>query len=207
MHYGPPLLRWLAGRRNIDLITKIITVIVFIQSSYPWQYSLDLFLFSSSPIPLPCFCELLSTSLVQCLFEPVYSFFYLSEQVIHPVSSLLSSLSLSRSHYKRWSPIELINAECTPFTHWLMSLRRGMSPSWQLLLSRNILMAPHPTKMLRVDQPVPPTLPIPWCSLLLFLKCQRQSWIGQDNKHLNKALSLINERWRGLGRPLTASRR
>lgn len=111
--------------------------------------------------------------------------------------------------------------------HWLMSLAvaavvvaageaRGLggweagwrvSPSWQLLLSRNILMSPLPTKMLRVDRPTPPTLPMPLRAPLLFLKCQRQSRIGQDNKHLNKALSLINERWGGLGRPLTASRR
>lgn len=94
-----------------------------------------------------------------------------------------------------------------PSPRWLMSLRRGLSPNWQLLLSRNILMAPLLTKMLRVDPPVPPISPMPRRSSLVFLKCQRQSWIGQDNKRLNKALSLINERWRGLGMPLTASRR
>lgn len=150
--------------------------------------------------------------------RPVYSRFYLFEQVIHPASALLSLLSLSRSRYKRWSPIELISPECAPFTHtdwwvwWLRRRGRGglgwrVSPSWQLLLRRNILMSPLPTKMLRVDRPTPPTLPMPLRAPLLFLKCQRQSRIGQDNKHLNKALSLINERWGGLGRPLTASRR
>lgn len=61
-----------------------------------------------------------------------------------PVSALLSVLSLSRSHYKRWSPIELINPEWTPFNRWQMSLRRGLLPHWQLLLRRNILMAPLP---------------------------------------------------------------
>lgn len=55
-------------------------------------------------------------------------------------------------------------------------------------------------KCYEADPPFPPALPIPWRSSLVFLKCQRQSWIGQDNKHLNKALSLINERWRGLGK-------
>lgn len=184
------------------------------KSSCPWHCSLNLLVSASfllrrfpffafvsrethSPFRIPH-----SVSFWACLFlllslqtgdSPCLVFALLAIAVVlitkgdHPLSSSAQSALLS--------------------PHWLMSLRRGMSPSWQLLLNRNILMAPLPTKMLRVAQPVPPTLPIPWRSLLLFLKCQRHSWIGQDNKHLNKALSLINERRRGLGRPLSASHR
>jgi len=58
----------------------------------------------------------LCTSLIQSS-EVVCSFFYLSKQAIHPVylSAFLYVLSPSRSHYKRWSPTELINPEWTPF--------------------------------------------------------------------------------------------
>lgn len=111
-------------------------------------------------------------------------------------------LLLSHSHYKRWSPIELINLQSDRFARWLMSLGRGdvialTAFSQHKYINDSNLNARH--------GPYPTRHPH-WYdgTLLLFLKCQRQSWIGQDNKHLNKALSLINERWGRLQRSLTA---
>lgn len=101
------------------------------------------------------------------------------------VSLLCSPSYLSLSRCRRWSPIELISPVRTAFPHWLMTL----SPHWQLL-SRSIWTSQLPTA-------TPPSWQASRPSLLVFLKCQRQSRIGQDNKHLNKALSLINERWWG----------
>lgn len=103
LHLGPPLFRPLVGQWNIDLIditTKIITVVIIaIVLSVAVASVSSLLSASFLPHSFPFLCAfvnrwliLLSASLIQCLFKPVYSFFYLSEQVIHPVSlSLLCS--------------------------------------------------------------------------------------------------------------------
>lgn len=119
-----------------------------------------LLFFSLTPVPASFWkmthsphCISHSVSLLACLF--LLLSLRTGDSPCLCVSALLSLLSFSRPHYKGWSPIELINPQWTPFTRWLMSLRRGLSPGWQLLLSRNILMAPLPTKMLCVDQTHP----------------------------------------------------
>lgn len=147
------------------------------------------------------------------LFKLVYSSFYLPEQMIRPPRlcasafpphlCYLSAVLITKGDH----PLSSSAQSEHPLPRWLMSLRRGLSPCWQLLLSRNILMARLWTKEVARRRTLPPSsaaVPIARCSSLVFLKCQRQSRIGQDNKHLNKALSLINERWWGRGGPPTA---
>lgn len=193
-----------------------------------WTWSLHACSFSPALIPLhaPLWTEdpfslphlSFSASFKTCLFPLLSLRTGDSPCLGSALLAISQSLSLQKviTHWAHQPRVHSLHP------HWLMSLvvaaaaaaEAGgpglgwrVSPSWQLLLSRNILMSPLPTKMLRADRPTPPTLPMPLRAPLLFLKCQRQSRIGQDNKHLNKALSLINERWGGLGRPLTASRR
>lgn len=111
-------------------------------------------------------------------------------------------LLLSHSNYKRWSPIELINLQSDRFSRWLMSLRWGNGIALTAFSQHKYINDSN----LNARHGPYPTCHSHWYdgTLLLFLKCQRQSWIGQDNKHLNKALSLINERWGRLERSLTA---
>lgn len=121
---------------------------------------LFLLLFSTSILsPFSCFCDWMTHSLL-CIFPIESSFWSLS------IPSFLSfqtgdshrlCISCLRSPCylsvvlitKRWSPIELINPEWTPRNRRLMKEEGGggllvplLSPRWQLLLRRNILMAP-----------------------------------------------------------------
>lgn len=96
MHCGPPLLRSLVGWRNIDLIDTVTEMIIAISvirhsvGSCSLDFSTPIFFFFSSLISLPvCYCEQMThLSFIHCLLELFYSFFYLSEQVIRPVSLL-----------------------------------------------------------------------------------------------------------------------
>ena len=130
MHYWPSLPQ-LVGR-HVNIITSIISHICLHHpvhgSIFSWSLSLCFF-----------FSQLISSSLMHFLWiKDSFSSRHLLFSIFLSLSipsfipqhkwctlspALLSLLSLSRCHYKRWTPIELTNPECTLFTHWLMSLR------------------------------------------------------------------------------------
>lgn len=133
MHYGPPLLRWLVGRWNIDLvdfITKIITVVVAFIISHHLHGSITcLLLFSlahspprsaplwtEDPFPLPHLS--FSASFKTCLF-PLLS---LQTGDSPCLSSALLAISQSLSLQKvitHWAHQPRVHSL---HPHWLMSL-------------------------------------------------------------------------------------